>query len=321
MLPVAVDDGAGLAEESFRPRLTSEGRRHPVTRLADGDGPNAAAWEALPPLPLLNRTRALPAAEGAAVLLDAPEVSSAGRPAPVVAVRQAGEGRVLAVTTDSSWFWGYLAAEGGGGRAYQRFWNNALRWLVRDPALAPVQVEPDRPTVEPGEPVGLSIAARGPDWSPAAGAAVTAELVSEDGRRVARAEATAGADGVAHLELAPPPPGAYKVVATAAPRCGEGPCPPGAPVEQATGAVSVRASAPEDQDAVPRPALLREVAEVTGGDFSAGDHLPELRLTPPEVVEVGRRRDVPLWDRGWSLALLAVALCAEWLLRRRWGHG
>ncbi len=325
VLPVAVEDGAGLVTEPFRPRLTEEGRRHPVTRLAEEEAANAALWEHLPPLPLLNRTRGLGASEGAAVLVEAPTVRVAGRAAPVVAVRQVGSGRTLAVATDSSWFWGFVAAEGGGtDRAYQRFWNGALRWLVRDPSLTPVQVEPDRPTVEPGEPVGLSVAARDSSYGLAAGAAVVAELFAADGRQIARATGTSGADGVAHLQLDPPPPGAYKVVASAAPACPRPPCAPQAKADaesqQATSAVTVRASAPEDLDALPRPELLEAVAEATGGAFSPGERLPALRLLDPEVVEVGRRRDVPLWDRGWFLLLLAASLGAEWVLRRRWGH-
>ena len=323
VLPVEALDGLGIASEQLRPRLTAEGRRHPVTSLAPGETPNEEAWAALPPLPDLNRTRPLGAASGARVLLEAPAVLVDGRPAPLVAVREVGSGRTLAVTTDSSWFWGFVAAEEtGSNRSYQRFWNNALRWLVRDPALTPVQVEPDRPAVEPGEPVGLSVSVRAPDYGPGAGAPISAELVSEDGRVVARGEATAGPDGVAHLELTPPAPGAYKVVATARPRCVPGtPCPPDTPVEGATGAVAVRSSGPEDADAAPRPELLRAIAEATGGTFSSADRgLPEVRLSDPEVVEVGRRKDVPIWDRGWFLAALVATLAGEWVLRRRWGY-
>jgi uncharacterized membrane protein len=322
VLPVDALDGLGVADETLRPRLTPEGRRHPVTSLAGGEGPNEAAWSALPALPDVNRTRTLAPAAGARVLLEAPTVLVDGRPAPLVAVREVGAGRTLAVTTDSSWFWGFVATEEGGSpRAYQRFWNNALRWLVRDPSLTPVQVEPDRPSVEPGEAVGLSVAVRAPDYGPGAGAPVTGELVAEDGRVVARGEAVAGADGVAHLELAPPGPGAYKVVATAKPRCGAGPCPPDTPVERAAGAVAVRTSGPEDSDAAPRPELLRAVAEATGGAFSTVDRsLPSVPLSDPEVVEVGRRKDVPIWDRAWYLVALAATLASEWVLRRRWGY-
>jgi hypothetical protein len=99
------------------------------------------------------------------------------------------------------------------------------------------------------------------------------------------------------------------------------PCPPDAPVEQATGAIAVRSSGPEDADAAPRPDLLRAIAEATGGSFSTADQgLPEVRLRDPDVVEVGRRKDVPIWDRGWFLAGLVATLAGEWVLRRRWGY-
>ncbi len=315
ILPVEAPDGLGTTAEELRPRLTAEGRRHPVTSLALGEGPNEAAWSALPPLPGLNLTLPLGADTGARVLLEAPSVLVRGRPAPLVAVRDVGAGRTLAVATDASWFWAFVAAEEGlGNRAYQRFWNNALRWLVRDPDLTPLQIRPDRPTVEPGEPAGLSISARGPDYGPAAGARVTAELRSEDGRRVARAEGVTGADGSVHLELLPPGPGAFKVVASAER--------PGGTAETGAGALAVRSSGPEDADAAPRPDLLRSIAEATGGAFAA---LPrrgvlDIPLAAPEVVEVGRRKDVPIWDRWCYLAALSLTLGAEWVLRRRWGY-
>jgi hypothetical protein len=186
---------------------------------------------------------------------------------------------------------------------------------VRDPELTPLQVEPDAPATDPGAAVGLSITARGPDYGPASGRRVSAELVAEDGRTVARGEAVSGSDGGARIELVPPGPGAYKVVARS-----EG-VPDGAP-EVATTAVAVRGAGPEDADAAPRPELLSAMAGATGGGFSAlpGGGLPDLKLADPEVVEIGRRKDVPIWDRGWLLGLLALTLGGEWILRRRWGY-
>jgi hypothetical protein len=227
------------------------------------------------------------------------------------------------VTTDSSWFWGFLAAEqGGASRSYQRFWGNAVRWLVRDPAVSPVQVTPDRPAVEPGETVGLSVSVRAPDYGPGAGAPVAVDLVSEDGKVIGHAEGTAGPDGVAHLEVVPSRPGAYKVVATARPGCkAQQPCPAETAAVQSTGAVSVRSAGPEDWDAAPRPELLRAIADATDGAYGDVDGgFPAVRLRDPDVIEVGRRKDVPVWDRGWYLALLVLTLGAEWTLRRRWGY-
>jgi len=313
ILPVVPLDGSRMAEGEARLRLTPEGRRHPVTSLVPGDGANEAAWGVLPPVTAVNLTRPLPPGAGASVLLEAPGVPAPGSSSPLVAVREVGAGRTIAVATDASWLWGFAAAESGqGNRAYLKFWNSALRWLVRDPGLAPIQVEPDAPAVEPGAPVGIAISARGPDWGPAAGRRVSAQLVGEDGSAVARGEAVVDVEGNARIELLPPGPGAYKIVAR-----GEG-----TGGETATAAVAVRGAGPEDADAAPRPELLSAVAEATGGSFAAlpGGGLPTLAIADPEVVEIGRRKAVPLWDRWWVLAALASALSAEWILRRRWGY-
>jgi uncharacterized membrane protein len=316
ILPVAPLDGAGLVEERFRPRPTADGRRHPITALGTGEAATAAAWEALPPLEVLNRTRRLPPGAGAAVLLEAPGVLVDGQPAPVVAVREVGAGRTLAVTSDGSWHWGFLASEqGGGDGAYRRFWSSALRWLVRDPELTPLKAEPDAPAVEPGAPIGLSISLRGSDYGPAPGRKVAVELVAEDGRSVARSEAVTGADGAARIELPAAPPGAYKVQARAEP-------PPGGTPETAATALTVRGAGPEDGDATPRPELLAAIAELTGGDATTlpGGGLPRLRQLEPEVVEIGQRKELPIWNRWWFLAALGCSLGAEWILRRRWGY-
>jgi hypothetical protein len=42
-------------------------------------------------------------------------------------------------------------------------------------------------------------------------------------------------------------------------------------------------------------------------------------LDPP-VVEVGRAKDKPLWDRWYYLTALVGLLGAEWFLRRRFGY-
>ena len=40
----------------------------------------------------------------------------------------------------------------------------------------------------------------------------------------------------------------------------------------------------------------------------------------PPVVEVGRSKDRPLWDRPSALLALVALLGAEWFLRRRFGY-
>jgi uncharacterized membrane protein len=301
------------SEDSFSPRLTEEGKRHPVTALAEGGEASARLWASLPPVPGLNLVKAKP---GARVLLEHPLLALGGHQAPVLAVAEEERGRSMALMTDSSWFWSF-PAEGRGlsNRSYERFWNNAIRWLVRDPDLTQVKVEPEHRSVEPGQPIALVIKARQADYGPAHGAQIAVQLLdAETGKEVANAHAVAGSDGSARLELPPAPPGAYRVVASADLD--------GADLGRAEDAVAIRQSGPETDDPLPRPELLRDIADATGGSFSEDlpRKLPALHALDPAVVEIGRRKDRPVWDNGWPLLLLCLTFGGEWWLRRRWGY-
>ncbi len=311
VLPVT---SIGLAppEELFSPRLTEEGKRHPVTALAEGGEASARLWASLPPIPGLNLVKPKP---GARVLLEHPLLSAAGHQAPVLAVADEERGRSMALMTDSSWFWSF-PAEGRGlsNRYYEHFWNNAIRWLVRDPDLTQVKLEPERRTVEPGQPVALVVKARQADYGPAQGAQITVQLLdAETGKPVARGSAAAGSDGSARIELPGVPPSAYRAVATANLN--------GEELGKAEDALAVRQSGPETDDPLPRPELLRAIAEATGGSYSELPRsLPPLHALDPAVVEIGRRKDRPIWDNGWPLLLLCLTMGGEWWLRRRWGY-
>ncbi|WP_338864091.1 glutamine amidotransferase [Myxococcus stipitatus] len=309
--PVAA---AGPANpEPFTARLTPEGLRHPVTAIGMGASATEAAWAELPPIPGINMTRARP---GATVLLEHPHLTLDGKNVPLVAVWDYGRGRALVMATDASWYWAFAAhRDGSPSRAYDRFWGNALRWLVRDPDLTTLKVTADPPSVEPGRPVAVVVQARSADYQPAQDAQVRVELFSVASQKpVAVQTGATGQDGVVRVEFAPPEPGPYKLLATA--KKGE------SELGQGEDAVAVRAVGPELSDASVRPELMEAIAQVTGGKAFKlpQDGLPDVPLLDPPVVEVGRAKDQPLWDRWYYLVALIGLLGAEWFARRRFGY-
>lgn len=86
--------------------------------------------------------------------------------------------------------------------------------------------------------------------------------------------------------------------------------------------MAVRAVGPELADARVNAALLKEIAAETGGRFfeSPDFSLSDVPLEEPPLVEVGRSRDQPLWDRWYWLTLMVAIVGAEWALRRRFGY-
>ena len=312
VLPV---EAAGTADLSvFKPRLTADGVRHPVTALATGTTSAQAGWDELPALPGANMTRAK---NGATVLLDHPFATPGGKSAPLLAIWEYGRGRSMALMTDSSWYWAFTShVHGAPSRSYERFWSNAIRWLVRDPELTTLGVTADPPSVEPGKPVSISVVARTPDYQAAPGAVIEVELRSaDDNRVVGTQQVTASGDGTVRVEFPPPPPGAYKIIGKASKD--------GKSLGESTDAVAVRAVGPELADARVNTALLKELAAAAKGRyFSSPDEvsLSDLPLNEPPMVEVGRSKDQPLWDRWYWLALMIAVVGTEWAMRRRFGY-
>jgi len=308
------ESDSSLTTDLFKPRLTPEGETHPVTSLLLDAHENEARWAKLPPLEGINRVpRAKP---NAATLLVHPTLKgSDGKPAPVLVASDAGKGRALALLTDSVWHWGFPAAgEGDDGRAFQRFWENAIRWLVRDPALTLLHIDLERQEYRRNQPISARLRAAHADYTPAANVEVSLEVVaagSEAGAKPLRGlRATTDGDGETQAEIGVLPPGAYRLTGRATID--------GRAVAQDETFV-VRAGGPELDDVAARDRVLRELAQASGGDYRY-EELPRLAIRPSRDVHIGRQQTVEIWSRPLLLLLGLALLTLEWTLRRRSGH-
>jgi uncharacterized membrane protein len=313
-LPMNLRAGRGeLSTEPFSPVLTEAGRRHPVTSLSVVPEDNTTLWAGLPVLNGFNRVGAL--RPGAVVLLE----TAAPERAPVVVAHEFGEGRVLALTTDSTWHWDLHAAESGDNRHYYKFWGNAIRWLIKDPALQPVRIQADRDRYPLGTEATLTVRVSGRDSLPAAGADVVVDIervtLDADGRTqtvpVNHQAGTTNEQGELVLRFAPPGDGGYRARARALVGTSEG---------SDEDPFIVAADPVELRETRARPETLAALAEASGGRArTLKDGLDDLERREPQVSRVNRRKDVPLWSSAWWLLLAILFPSAEWYLRRRWG--
>ncbi len=321
-LPVEMIDPWSTAQlvdiRSFAPELTEAGKSHPVTALRYAVPDNVAAWKAQPPLEGVNLVAA--AKSDATVLAVHPRLKTArGKPMPVVVAGDYGKGKTLAITTDSLWRWGFVAAArpGDDGRAYTRLWENSIRWLIQDPDLRNLHVDSDAVEYAPGVPVRLTVRLSGRDYQPLAGGKVTLTWKKGADPRAAvevgSAQVVMGDDGTGGHELTGLTPGAYRIEA-AATVAGK--------AATAGDIFLVRdASAELDQPAGDPDTLSRIAAGTGGRALGAVDRLPaELVFDEPRVVRVDRRTDVELWSRPLLVLLAFLVLGLEWLLRQRSGY-
>jgi len=310
VLPVEVSADKTPADPTpFRPALTEAGARHPVTRLVRDPAENQQWWDRLVDLDGTNVvSRAKP---DAAVLLTHPRAKTpSGEPIPVLAVREAGEGRAMSLTVDTSWRWSLSeAAEGRGNQAYLRFWKGALRWLAGDEGVQPVRVDPARENYSLGDEVRLVADVRDASFAPVAGAEVSFDISNaEKDQRVA---AVTGEDGQAVVTLPAETRGAHRVHVEAKAGSLE------LGVADTTFAVTSRD--PELDDIVPDAAFLQWLASSADGLYVApGENAPILRDDTAGRT-VWDRTEVELWRSPWLLG--GILLCAglAWILRRRAG--
>ena len=302
----------------FAPTLTEAGKSHPVTALRYAIADNLAAWKALPPLEGVNLV--LGAKADATVLAVHPRLrTGGGAPMPVVVAGEHGKGRSLAITTDSLWRFGFVAAArpGDDGRQYTRLWENAIRWLIQDPDLRNLHVDTDAVEYVPGAAVRVNLRLLGRDYQPLPAGKVTLRwrlgANPTAAVPVGATEVTVGDDGTGSFDLQGLVPGAYRVEATATV----------AGKEVAAGDIFLVRDATAELDE-PTGDLVRLAAIAAGsGGRALGpvDALPaDLGFDPPRVVRVDRRADVELWSRPLLIVLLLLLLGSEWLLRQRSGY-
>ena len=306
VMPVRCDRAPSAVAMPVRFALTPQGRRHPVTILHFDPAQNRKQWDALPALDGYNPTS--PQAD--AVVLG----TVAGHPdMPLLAVRNVGKGRTLALMTDASWNWSFKAAgEGRSGLAYVRFWKNALRWLVGDPDEGQVEVDTERENYRRGEETVIQLKVAGADYAPVAGATVDLEVFRDEvGATPVHFEGTTGPAGEFIQRFEAPEAGPYRVRATVTG--------PGVTRGRDETVFTVSEEGPEMKDLAADGAFLAALARVTGGQAVSEDRDGAVTLEARRNQTLSRRTVASLWDR-WPPYLLGLALLGlEWALRRRWG--
>lgn len=108
-----------MNEKAFFPRLSDEGKKHPVTRGLEGAASEPPAWGRW------FRTVDVDRPQGETVM-------QAADGKPLLVLNRVGEGRVAMLLSDQGWLWA-RGFEGGGPSA--SLYRRTAHWLMKEPAL------------------------------------------------------------------------------------------------------------------------------------------------------------------------------------------
>ncbi len=297
--------------------LTPEGRRHPITRLASDPQENERVWQSLTDLDAINLvTQAKPNA----TVLGVSSGRFAGSPtAPLLAVQRFGKGRTLALMTDYTWKWNFqMAGQLDSNQYYLQFIRQLGRWLIRDPGLKQVRIIADATEFPLGSEVSGTVKVLQDDYQPATQTTPTARLQTPAGVRQSLQLVPTQNPGEFAYRFGADDAGLYSLDVQA-------------DIDRTTHEASrllLRVSnlGGEQQNAVPNHALLKDIADQTGGIFFALDDPKRPPLSSlmdffggqPDykVLEEYRQR---LRESFPVLIFILTCLAVEWWWRRRVG--
>jgi len=293
-------------ERPFPVRIADAGKVHPAF-AGDSD-----YWVAVPPILSFFPDAELSAGAQTLVQAESPQGVH-----PIVVSHRYGDGKVVAILTDSLWKW-QLTSDIIESRPYQRFWDQLIGWLLPSEAelnARGIEIFADRESLFLGE--KLEIRARLNDEAEGTDVRVQCMLVLPDKREVPytmSAQPVTTPTGKTYPGYGMPftaeIPGLYTVTAVG----GEG----NRAVQSQPISFFVKPFTPES---VPRPSnidVLKTVAKSSGGRFfetptELDRAMQVLNANPNEEQTVEFKT---LWQRWPFIALLMLLLATMWVIRK-----
>ncbi len=297
--------GSPALEGKFNVAWTAEGRAHPA--LAN----NPDLPTELPPI--LSVFTGATLSGGAFTLVDAQ--TDSGRQ-PVLVSRVYGQGKVLAVLTDSLWRW---VMQPGDEKPYPKFWRQIIQWMSpseTDLDKYHLELFTDAGTIAVGDPAILQSRLVIPAAETRKNWKVTCEVTTPSDRVIPLAmasrniQASGGAEIPGYVaEFAPSDPGNYKAVAAVEID--------GKKVTSAPCLFTVRATS---QEMVLKPInekVLKALARSSGGRYGTVEEVDSTL----QDLNVSERRERKLeyhslWQNIFVLTCLIGLLAVEWVVRK-----
>lgn len=298
-----------IEEGDFKVEVTGEGRSHPAF-AGDKD-----FWHIVPNiLSVFPKAQMSPGAE-ALVACQTPD-----GPQPLIVAQRYGQGKIVAVLTDSLWKW-KLSENSLEHKPYERFWDQLIQWLTPEKEkmdIKPLEIFADREQMFLGEEVELSARKSGSEEDDSLQRAEVQCLVVDADKRTLpysmQAQSVASATGKSF-------PGyvfKYKAEKAGIHKASAVMVIDGRKIESDPVSFFVKPFTPET---IPKPAnveVLKGIAEGSSGQyFETTEELDKaLQNLTFATLEREEKEYESLWNNWWLLGLLMAIITLGWVIRK-----
>lgn len=289
--------------------VTARGAQHPILEIPQ----RPATFGGLPPL-LYNASRWQPSPD--ARVLATIDLRGVELDDPLLVIRRRSGSRSAALLGSGTWRWKNLPDD---LQTYEPFWpglfSNLTQWLTTPEDNRRVRVEPVEDLFSGGEPIELTGQAYDESLNPVSDASISVEVKAPDGTTLPYTMNPVG-NGRYVLDVGTLPEGTYSYEASGDRN--------DVNLGTDSGTFAVGALTLEFKETRANAALLRQIAQRSGGLFFTADQLASLPgalqdggAFSPVVFEA--TRETELWHLPAFILIVVLLLTTEWVLRKRSG--
>jgi uncharacterized membrane protein len=311
LLPVELHPGDGQLEPPNGVKVVPNrtGLENYVTRLAPDRSESKRIWDLMPPIPGVNRFSKV---KPNAILLATTPLPEAE---PVMIGSDFGKGRVLAFAGET-WPWARAILSDETRAAHRRLWRQSILWITHKEEEGDNQVHLtlDRRRVAVGDKLEISVSANDKKGEPITDLKYQVRVESlNSGGKSEPVDVFSQGKVSAGNYFATGRAGDYRVSVV------------GTRDGKEVGSARARFLVYQDDRELENPAadlaLMRQIAEITGGQSLSPERLDEyLRTLKSEVTtEYMTQKEHRLWDQWPFFLVFVTVLTLEWWLRK--AHG
>lgn len=313
LLPVRFDEDRGVhgLDPAFQLRLTPEALADPVFEI-DDPGKNQEAWSRLPPFD--DYGRVAEAKPGATVwAVHSKDTGPDGKPRILMAGQPYGSGFAAVITVQNFWRW-RLAREAA-QEQFDRFWQQFIRRLGQS-GRQEMRIEVLDQELRPDREIAVTVErlanASEPDSKEPR--KIHFSVSSSDGEKIAGQQLELQTGRPERVTFVPKKGDLYTLAVTDE-----------ANVELSSRILEIRAPNVEFQTTGRDMPALQQWAMLSGGSAWTAE---AIRQDPAaftwaiksqlEAARASRMQRRPAGINWWVFGLVALPLCAGWILRKRW---
>jgi len=294
-------------------KLTEEGKNHPVMRMMDMNIDNLNIWKNLPPFYYSGKNFVPKEGNKVIAVIDngRTKIVKNHPNIPFISSSIIGERKYIFINGYGLWRWDLLLKDDDEfAGVYDKFFGNAVRWLVNREEEKRVRIYTDKEVYNSGEEVLISAQVYDDNYYPIGNAEVKV-LVNKDDLILERIlDNIGGGNYQGELEIIEPGNYKYRGEANYYER----------KIGEDSGEFSVGKFSIEMLNTRMRSDILKSISQVSGGKFYYPEKIQNLfnDLSDKEI-EIIEKNEIEIYNKGTLMIIVVILLSCEWFVRKRLG--